>query len=132
MTVGYDYPLLGFFWSFFMLFIWIAWILLLFRVFADIFRNHEMGGVAKALWSIFVLFAPFLGVFIYLIVHGRAMTGRDIQSAQARQAEFDNYVRETAGSSSAADEIGKLAALKDQGVITDAEFAAQKAKLLLA
>jgi hypothetical protein len=128
---AYDYPLLGFFWTMLIFFLWIAWIMLLIRIFSDIFRNHDMGGVAKALWSIFVIFLPFLGTLIYLIAHGSDMAKRDLQHAQARQQEFDSYVRQTAGSaSSSADELAKLADLKNQGVLTDAEFAAQKAKLL--
>jgi len=131
MIVGYDYPLLGFFWSVLIIFLWVAWIFLLFRVFADIFRNHQMGGFAKAVWCIFVIIVPFLGVLIYLIAHGGDMTKRDIQQAQAQQEAFSQYVRQTAGTgTSSADELSKLAALKDQGLLTDAEFAAQKAKLL--
>jgi predicted PurR-regulated permease PerM len=130
MIVGYDYPLLGFFWSVLIIFLWVAWIFLLFRVFADIFRNHEMGGFAKAVWCIFVIIVPFLGVLIYLIAHGGDMAKRDIQDAKAQQEAFNQYVRETAGTTSSADELQKLAALKEQGVLTEAEFAAQKAKLL--
>src|SRR3954468_3347030 len=76
MTLSYDYPLLGFFWSVLMVFIWIAWIVLVIRIFSDIARNPDMGGVAKALWALFVILAPFLGAFIYLIVHGAEMTKR--------------------------------------------------------
>jgi len=131
MMFAYDYPLLGFFWTVLIFFLWIAWIILLIRIFGDIFRNHDMGGFAKAMWSIFVIIVPFLGTLIYLIAHGSGMAKRDIQIAQANQAAFDSYVRQTAGSSkSSADELTKLADLKNQGVITDAEFAAQKAKLL--
>jgi heme exporter protein D len=129
--IAYDYPILGLFWTMLIFFLWFAWIILLFRVFADIFRSHDMGGFAKALWSIFVLFVPFLGVFIYLIVRGRAMTDRDIADAQAREEQFRSYVQQTAGTAGGtAEELTKLAQLKDQGVITDAEFAQQKAKLL--
>lgn len=128
---AYDYPLLGFFWTVFMVFIWVVWIILLIRIFSDIFRQHEMGGGAKALWTIFVIILPFLGVLVYLIVHGKDMAKRDVANAQAAQQQFDDYVRQTAGSSaSSADELTKLAGLRDQGVITDAEFNAQKAKLL--
>jgi heme exporter protein D len=130
--LAYDYPLLGLFWSMMIFFLWVAWIILLFRVFADIFRSHDMGGFAKALWSIFVILLPFLGVFIYVIVNGRAMGERDIAIAQQREAEFQTYVRQTAGTGGAADELTKLAALRDSGALTDAEFAAQKAKLLTA
>jgi hypothetical protein len=129
--LAYDYPLLGFFWSMLIVFIWVAWIFLLIKIFADIFRNHQMGGVSKALWSIFVIILPLLGTLIYLIVHGADMGRRDLEAMQAQQDAMDAYIRQTAGSSSgSADELTKLAALRDQGVLTDAEFAAQKAKLL--
>jgi hypothetical protein len=129
---AYDYPILGLFWTMLIFFLWIAWIILLFRVFADIFRNKEMGGFAKALWTIFVILAPFLGVFIYLIVEGRHMAERDLSQAQANEAAFQAYVREAAGSSGGgtAEELSKLAELRSSGVISDAEFEAQKAKLL--
>ena len=128
--VGYDYPILGFFWSMLIFFLWFAWLILLFRIFADIFRQKEMGGLAKALWMIFVVILPFLGVLMYVIFHGSSMAQRDYQSAVDQQKAFDSYVKQTAGSTSSADELTKLAALKDQGVLTDAEFSAQKAKLL--
>ena len=129
--LAYDYPLLGLFWTMLWFFLWIAWIILLFRIFGDIFRSRDMGGWGKALWSIFVILVPFLGTFVYLIARGKSMFERDVEEAQTRQQAFDDYVRQTAGSGgSAADELTKLSALKDQGVITEAEFAAQKAKLL--
>ena len=129
--LAYDYPILGLFWSMLIFFLWIAWLILLFRVFADIFRNKEMGGFSKALWTIFVIFAPFLGVFVYLIVEGRHMAERDLANAQASEAAFQSYVRETAGTgTSSADELAKLAELRNSGVLSDAEFEAQKAKLL--
>jgi heme exporter protein D len=132
MMIAYDYPILGLFWTMMIFFLWIAWIMLLFRVFADIFRADDMGGFAKALWSIFVIVVPFLGVFLYVIVNGRSMGKRDVAIAQQRESEFQAYVRETAGSAGAADEIAKLAQLRDSGALTEAEFAAQKAKLLTA
>ena len=128
--VGYDYPILGFFWSMFIFFLWFAWLVLLFRIFADIFRNHEMGGFAKALWMIFVIVLPFIGVFGYVIFNGTDMAQRDYQHAMNQQKAFDSYVKETAGGASSAEELTKLAALKDQGVLSEAEFAAQKAKIL--
>ncbi len=131
--LAYDYPLLGLFWTMMIFFLWFAWLWLLFRVFADIFRSKDMGGWGKALWSIFVILVPFLGVFIYVIVNGKSMTERDIASAQQRESEFQAYVRQTAGTTGGAggaDELAKLAALRDQGVLTDEEFSAQKAKLL--
>jgi hypothetical protein len=131
---AYDYPILGFFWTAFIFFLWILWFMLLFRVLADIFRSADLGGVAKTLWIIFVIFLPFLGIFVYVIARGNGMTQRSIDEARAQQASFDQYVRETASasgaSSTSADEIAKFAGLRDQGLITDEEFAAQKAKLL--
>ena len=128
--LAYDYPILGVFWSMMIFFLWIAWLILLFRVFGDIFRTHDMGGWAKALWSIFVIVLPFLGVFVYVIVNGRAMSERDIAATQRRESEFQAYVRQTAGGSGTADELAKLAELQNSGALTEAEFAAQKAKLL--
>src|SRR5829696_1841457 len=132
--LAYDYPLLNLFWTMLWFFLWIAWLVILFRVFADIFRNKEMGGWTKALWVLFVIFAPFLGVFVYIIVHGRDMTQRDVQQMAEQRRTMDQYIRETAGAAGAgggtADELSKLVALRDQGVHTEQEFAAQKARLL--
>lgn len=128
--IAYDYPLLGLFWTMLYFFIWVAWLMLLFRIFGDIFRNDDMGGFAKAMWSIFVILVPFLGVLIYMVVNGKEMAGRDVERAQAAQNEFQTYVRTVADTGGAADELTKLAALRDQGVLTEAEFSAQKAKLL--
>ena len=82
--LAYDYPLLGFFWSMFILFVWFAWLMLLFRVIADLFRSHDLGGLAKALWAILVLLVPFLGVFIYLVARGGSMTEREHAESEAR------------------------------------------------
>lgn len=128
--LAYDYPLMGVFWSMFVFFLFFAWLILLFRVFGDIFRNHDMGGWGKALWSIFVVLVPFLGVFVYLIAHGHDMSQRDMDRAQQSETEFRAYVQDAAGSSGSADELAKLAGLRDSGVITEQEFAAQKAKVL--
>jgi len=130
-VLSYDYPLGGFFWSMLIFFIWIIWFMLLFQVFIDIFRSKDLGGGAKALWVIFVIILPFLGIFVYLIARGKSMAERRMGEAIDQKKAMDAYVRETAGTSvSSADEIAKLAQLKDQGVLTDAEFNAQKAKLL--
>jgi predicted PurR-regulated permease PerM len=129
--LAYDYPILGVFWTMLWIFLWIIWIFILFRVIFDIFRSHDMGGWAKALWLIFVIILPFLGVFVYLIARGRSMSERDQQRAQQAQDQFNTYVRQAAASSpSSADQLTKLADLKAQGVITDAEFEQQKAKIL--
>lgn len=131
--IAYDYPLLGAFWTFLWFFLWVIWIFILFRVIFDIFRDHGMSGWAKAGWLIFVILLPFLGVFVYVIARGKSMGERDMAAAQAQQDAFKKYVQETAatsGGGGTASELAKLADLKSQGVITDAEFEAQKAKLL--
>jgi len=132
---AYDYPILGFFWSMVIFFLFFMWLWLLFRIFGDIFRSKDLGGFAKTLWIIFVIVLPFLGVFVYVIARGNSMTERSIEAAEAQRAQFDAYVRETAGTSgggatSTADELAKSSALKQQGVISDAEFAAAKSRLL--
>ena len=128
--LAYDYPILGLFWTMFIFFLWFAWLMLLFKVFADIFRTHDMGGFAKALWSIFVILAPFLGVFIYLITQNVGMTERNLQRARAQQEQRDAYVRQTAAGGGAAAEIDKAKQLLDSGAITQAEFEAIKQKAL--
>lgn len=127
---AYDYPLLGIFWTTLVIFLWIAFFMLLFRVIFDIFRDDSLGGWGKALWLIFVIFFPFLGVFVYVIARGHQMGERDIAQATKQEQAFQDYVRETASTGGTADELTKLAALRDQGVITAAEFEQQKAKLL--
>ena len=119
-----------FFWFMVVAFIWIAWIMLLFRVFIDIFRANTSGW-AKAGWSIFVIFLPFLGVLVYLIAQGGNMARRDVETAQAMEQAQKDYIRNVAGSGGGtADELHKLSELKDKGVLTEQEFQAQKAKLL--
>ena len=127
--LAYTYPLADLFGTMLGLFIFIIWFWLLIVVFGDIFRSHDMGGGAKALWVIFVIVLPFLGIFVYLIARGGKMHERAAHAAQAQQRAFDAYVQEAAGSSSA-DQLAKLADLKEKGALTEAEFAAQKAKIL--
>ncbi len=126
------YPILDFFLTMLYFFLFVIWIWLLIMVFIDIFRSHDLGGWAKALWVLFIIILPFLGVFVYLIARGGKMHERAAQEAAQQQQAFDQYVKQTAGSAggSTADQLSKLADLKAQGVITDAEFDAQKAKIL--
>jgi hypothetical protein len=129
--LAYDYPILGLFWTMLILFLWIAWIMLVIRVFADIFRSDDLSGVMKAVWSIAVIILPWLGVLVYLIARGDGMAKRDMAAAKANEAAVQDYIRQTAGGgTSTAAELEKLAGLRDSGVITPAEFDAQKAKLL--
>ena len=131
--LAYDYPAMGIFWSMLWFFVWITWLMLLFRVIGDIFRSHDMGGGAKALWLFVVIVMPFLGVFIYMIARGHAMTQHDMDAARARDEQMKAYVQQVTasnGSTGSADELAKLAELNKSGVLTDAEFAQQKAKIL--
>ena len=127
-----NYPILDAFLTMLYFFLFIIWIWLLIMVFMDIFRSHDMGGLAKALWVIFIIILPFLGVFVYLIARGGKMHERAAQQAAQQQKAFDEYVKQTAGTggTDTASQLSKLADLKSQGVITDAEFDAQKAKIL--
>lgn len=127
--LAYDYPILGLFWTMFIFFLWFAWIMLLFRVFVDLFRS-DLSGWSKAFWSFFVIIVPFLGVLIYIVVHGSSMRQRDIADVQQREAAFRDYVVDVAATGGPADELSKLATLRDQGVLTEAEFDQQKAKVL--
>jgi hypothetical protein len=126
------YPILDAFLTMLYFFLFIIWIWLLITVFIDIFRSHDIGGLAKALWVIFIIILPFLGVFVYLIARGGKMHERAAAEAAQQQKAFDTYVKQAAGSSgtSAADQLSKLADLKTQGVIDQAEFDTQKAKIL--
>jgi hypothetical protein len=127
-----SYPVLDAFLTMLYFFLFIIWIWLLIMVFMDIFRSHDMGGWAKALWVIFIIILPFLGVFVYLIARGGKMHERAAAQAAEQQKAFDQYVKQAAGTPGAtsADQLSKLADLKSQGVLTDAEFEAQKAKIL--
>jgi hypothetical protein len=106
------------------------WIWLLITVFIDIFRSHDMGGFAKALWVIFVIILPFLGVLVYLIARGHKMQEHAIEQAQRQEAMFKQYVQQTTSSGSTAEEIARLADLKANGTLSDAEFEQAKAKAL--
>ena len=131
--LAYDYPLMGIFWSMMWFFLWIIWIMLLFRVIGDIFRSHDLGGFAKVLWLLLVIVVPFFGVFVYMIARGRTMAQHDMDAAQARDDQMKAYVQQvtaSGGSAGSADELAKLAELNQSGVLTDAEFAQQKAKIL--
>ena len=128
--LAYDYPLLDVVLSMLWFFLFFMWIWIAVMVVMDIFRSHDMGGFAKAVWFIFVVLVPYLGVFIYLIARGGKMHERQIADATAQQQAFDRYVQQTAGAGDVAGQLEKLAGLRDQGVISAEEFQTQKAKLL--
>jgi len=127
---GYSYPLLSVFWTILEIFLWVIWIWILIWIFIDIFRSHDLSGWAKALWFLFVLFIPLIGVLVYLIVRGGKMQERAVQQAQRQDDQFRAYVQDAAGPQSSADQLTKLADLRDRGVITAEEFDREKAKIL--
>ena len=124
-------PLFDLFWAMMWFFLWVAWIWVLVSVVFDIFRSHDLSGWAKGLWVLFVIVVPWLGVLTYLIVRGGDMAQRSVDQAAAQDTAARAYIQDAAGGSSAADEIQKLADLRSSGVISDSEFEAQKAKLLV-
>jgi len=129
-----SYPLLNLFWTMFEFFLWIIWIWILVWIFIDIFRSHDLSGWAKALWFLFVLFIPLIGVLVYLIARGGKMHEHAVQDAQRQDQEFRQYVQQAAADApaSTADQLSKLADLRDRGVISAEEFEREKAKVLAA
>ena len=127
---SYSYPLLGVFWTILEIFLWVIWFWILITIFIDIFRSHDLNGWGKALWFLFVLLIPLVGVLVYLIARGGKMHEHAERDAQVQEQQFRKYVQEAAGSESTADQLTKLADLRDRGVITPAEFESQKAKIL--
>jgi hypothetical protein len=119
-------------WSMLWFFLWFIWIWLLIIVFSDIFRSPDLGGWGKALWTIFVVILPYLGVFVYLIARGHKMHEHGMQAARQQDAEMRQYVQSVVSSNGKgnADEIARLAELRDKGVLTEEEFAQAKAKAL--
>jgi hypothetical protein len=130
MVLAADYPFLDVMWTLIVFFVWVAWFILLFHIVADVFRRRDIGGGKKAVWLIFILFVPFLGVLIYLIANADDMARRNAERAAAARGEMDEYVRSVAGSGGAAAEIERAKGLLDSGAISQAEFDAIKAKAL--
>ena len=130
LASSYSYPLLGAFWTILEIFLWVLWIWILIYIFIDIFRSNDLSGWAKALWFIFVLFIPLIGVLVYLIARGSSMQQRAQREAQQQDQQFRAYVQDAAGSGSTADQLTKLADLRDRGVISAEEFEREKAKVL--
>jgi hypothetical protein len=130
MLIAADYPFFDVFWTIVVFFVWVAWLMVLFRIIGDIFRRHDISGWGKTAWLIFVIVLPFLGVLVYLIGNGSEMARRDMENAQAARAEFDDYVKSAAGSGGPAAEIDKGKQLLDSGAITQAEFDVIKAKAI--
>ncbi|MFI1585994.1 SHOCT domain-containing protein [Embleya sp. NPDC020630] len=132
-----DYPLLNVFWTMMWLFLWVLWFFLLFKVITDIFRSHDLGGWGKAGWLVFTIVLPYLGVLVYLIVRGRSMSRRDLAQAKENDAAVRAYIRDAAGSegetnrgASPVEQLDKLAALRNNGAISEEEFQQAKQKVL--
>jgi hypothetical protein len=130
VVLAADYPFLEVLWTLVVFFAWIIWFWILITVFADLFRRRDIGGGAKVLWSIFVIFLPFLGVFIYLLTQNDGMMDRRQREAEAAQGQFNEYVRSVAATGGLAGEIEKAKQLLDSGAITQSEYDALKAKAL--
>ena len=128
MLIAADYPFLDVLWTIIVFFAWLAWIWIAITCFIDIFRRHDIGGVHKAVWIVFIIVIPFLGVLVYLIAQHDGIRERSVKQAQDQQAAFDSYVKQTAGGS--ASEIAQAKELLDAGTITQEEFDSIKAKAL--
>jgi putative oligomerization/nucleic acid binding protein/phospholipase D-like protein len=140
LAASSNYPVLDLFWTIIEFFLWVIWIWILIMIFIDIFRSHDLSGWAKALWFLFVLFIPLIGVLVYLIVRGGSMHERQVRQAQSdADAFYASYGRHAApgggdggGDASTADQLAKLADLRDRGVLSQEEFEKEKAKVLAA
>jgi len=132
-VIAADYPFMGVLWSMIIFFAWVAWIWILIMILTDVFRRHDIGGWTKALWTIFLVVIPFLGVLVYLIAQHDGMTERQQKQQQAAQSQFDDYVRNAAGTGGgAASEIEKAQQLLQSGAINQAEFETLKSQALAA
>jgi len=130
LVTASSYPFLNILWTTLIFFAWVIFIWIAITVLIDVFRRHDISGWAKAAWVIFVVILPWIGVLVYLIANHDGMTERRMKEAQVSQAQFDDYVRTTAGTGGAASEIERAKQLLDSGTITQAEFDAIKAKAL--
>src|SRR3954454_9336497 len=128
MLIAADYPFLDVLWTMVLFFAWVAWIWIAITCFVDIFRRHDIGGGHKALWVVFIILIPFLGVLVYLIAQHDGLRDRAIAQQKQQKEAFDSYVRETAGGP--ATEIAQAKELLDKGAISQLEFDAMKAKAL--
>jgi hypothetical protein len=130
LTIASSYPFLDILWTTLIFFAWVIFIWIAITVLIDVFRRHDLSGWGKAGWTIFIVILPWIGVLVYLIVNHSGMAERRMKDVATSQAQFDQYVRETAGSGGAASEIEKAKALLDNGTINQQEFDALKAKAL--
>lgn len=130
--IASSYPFLSVMWTLLVIFAWVIWFWLLITVFMDLFRRHDISGWVKALWIIFVIVLPYLGVLVYLIAESHGIAERSQKESQQAQSQFDDYVKTVAAQSDPAEQIAKAKGLLDSGAITQAEFDSIKAKALAA
>ncbi len=130
MLIASSYPFLEVFWTMLIFFFFLIWLWILFTVFTDIFRRHDISGFVKAIWIIFVIVLPYLGVFVYLIAEHTGMTERSIEGQQRSEAEFEQYVKSAAGKGDPTEQIAKAKQMFDSGAINQAEFDQLKQKAL--
>ena len=128
--IATDYPFLDVLWTLLIFFAWVIWFWLLITIFADIFRRHDIGGGKKALWTIFVIITPFVGVLIYMIVESKGMADRQAQAAQSARRQTDDYIKTVAAEVDAPGQIAQAKQLLDSGAINQQEFDALKQKAL--
>ena len=130
MVIAADYPFLDVLWTMIIFFAWVIWIWMMITILADVFSRHDIGGWRKALWTVFLIVTPFLGVLVYLITQQKGMAERRAKNIQAAQSQFDDHIKTVAASGGPAGEIEKAKALLDSGAIDQAEFQALKARAL--
>src|SRR3954468_24212303 len=127
-----DYPLLNIFWTMIIFFCWVIWIWMMIAILTDVFRRHDIGGGKKALWVIFLIVLPFLGVLIYLIAQHDGMAERNIKQVEQQQAMLDDHIRTVATADDPTTKIANAKDLLDKGAINQAEFDTLKQKALAA
>lgn len=130
LPLAYDYPVLGAFWTVMWVFLWVMWLVLLFRIVTDVFRDRSLSGWAKAGWLLFLILIPFLGALVYVIARGREMGRREIRHAQEQQEAVNDYIRQAAAGPGEVEQLARLSDLKARGDISEAEFARAKEKIL--
>jgi hypothetical protein len=130
VVIATDYPFLNILWTMIIFFAWVIWIWIMVLILTDVFRRRDVSGWVKALWTVFLIVLPFLGVLVYLIANHDGMADRAAEQASSQRAQVDDYVRSVATSGGPASEIEKAKQLLDSGAITQEEFGAIKAKAL--
>ncbi len=130
MLLAADYPFFDLFWTMIIFFFWVIWIWMLIVILSDVFRRHDVGGGKKAIWCIFIILVPFIGVLSYLFANSDGMAERRMRDVQSSQAQMDDRIRSVASTGGPAAEIENAKRLLDTGAITQEEFEAIKAKAL--